>query len=210
MTTIRINRMHYPVTVLGPGVRLGIWVQGCSIGCHGCVARDTWEPSAAEPLPAEEVVERAGTLVTDRLDGVTISGGEPFEQPDGLVALLHALRAWLPGWCDVLAYSGFELDDVRGRVPEALELLDGVITGPFVAGRPSDSRWWGSANQRLMALTALGETRYADVPADGRLQVDVEYGRIRLIGIPARGALAAVRRELSAAGITVEDPSWRA
>ena len=87
---LRISRLHYPVTVLGPGRRIGIWVQGCSIGCPGCLSQDTWSPDAAEPVSVARVIETCRRVSKDELDGVTISGGEPFDQPDGLRCLRYA------------------------------------------------------------------------------------------------------------------------
>jgi anaerobic ribonucleoside-triphosphate reductase activating protein len=209
MTTIRVNRVHYPVTVLGPGVRLGIWFQGCSIGCRGCVSRDTWDPAGALPRPVAEVLTCARALVDGPIDGVTITGGEPFEQPDGLDALLAALRDEFPG-CDLLAYSGYELDHLRRSARPAVDRLDAVVTGPYLAGKPSPSAWWGSANQVLTTLTDLGTRRYATVPGESGLQVDVgEDGVIRVIGIPRSGVLPQVERHLRRAGVQLEEVSWR-
>ncbi len=51
---ILLNKAHFPVTVLGPGRRIGIWLQGCSIGCAGCISQDTWEADATKAMAALE------------------------------------------------------------------------------------------------------------------------------------------------------------
>ena len=57
-----LNRAHYPVTTLGPGVRAGIWTQGCTIGCRGCASRDTWEPDPSRLIDVEQLVGWLDTL----------------------------------------------------------------------------------------------------------------------------------------------------
>lgn len=209
MTAVRVNRLHYPVTALGPGVRLGVWLQGCSIGCRGCVALDTWDPADAASRPVADVVASARALVDGPVDGVTITGGEPFEQVTGLPELLAALRDEFRG-ADLLAYSGYELDHLVKVAAPALARLDAVITGPYIADRPAASAWWGSANQTLTPLTDLGAERYANVPSDARLQVDVDdNGAIWLIGVPPRGVLQQAERRLRAVGIRLQEVSWR-
>ena len=85
---IRVARVHAPVTALGPGVRIGVWFQGCSIGCAGCISQDTWAADDSALLDVDEVARwiraRAGVEIT----GLTFTGGEPSEQPAALAALL--------------------------------------------------------------------------------------------------------------------------
>jgi anaerobic ribonucleoside-triphosphate reductase activating protein len=211
---LQLSRLHVPVTVLGPGRRLGIWTQGCTIGCAGCVSRDTW-PAQVAGRPAVPVADvLAWCAAQDGLDGVTISGGEPSEQPAALAALVQGLadlrRA--RGW-DLLCYTGVEEDEFARRCPGPYRLLDGVITGPYRAARPTDLVWRGSANQRLVPLTDLGHRRYGpwldtrtDRPA---LQLQVDETGVRMIGVPRRGDLRRLERRLADAGIRLEGASWR-
>ena len=104
MTTIRLSRLHHPVTTLGPGVRAGVWVQGCPIGCRGCMSTDTWEAGPEHEIDTGEVLRWLDTL--DRVDGVTISGGEPFEQPEAVRALVTEIARSRPD-ADILVYSGY-------------------------------------------------------------------------------------------------------
>lgn len=215
MTSVRLNRLHYPVTTLGPGTRLGIWVQGCSIECPGCVSRDTWERSMAQPMAVAEVIARANLLCAGPVDGVTVSGGEPFDQPEGLRGLLEGLRDWLDGGsnpdADLLAYTGYELDDAISRAPNALAYLDAVIAGPYIALQHSPAAWWGSSNQELVPLTDRGRSRYATPPpASGKIQIDVDSaGQVWLIGVPQPGILRKVESSLSSAGVQLKGVSWR-
>ena len=219
MTAVAINRIHWPVQVLGPGRRVGIWVQGCTIECPGCVSRDTWpSQDPRERIAVEELVSRIDTLV-DRgpggpVDGVTLSGGEPLDQAGALEDLLKSLRGWLdrrggPS-ADVLVYTGYEEAEARRLAPEAFTLADAVVAGPYRAGEPG-TRWWGSANQRLIARDERAAARYeaAMQEAPAELQAAVEREQVFIIGIPGRRTLAAMESRLARSGIRLEGVSWR-
>lgn len=212
---IMINRVHYPVVVLGYGRRAGVWTQGCGIGCPGCVSRDTWAADPRTEVGVSTVVDWCANLPGD-VDGVTISGGEPFDQPGPLLALLDALHVWRSGLdrpIDLLAYSGRSLAVLRARFAEHLDRLDAVIPGPFVAARAPGNRWRGSANQDLVPLTELGHERYAaeiDRPAGAtRIQLGSDGDRVYQIGVPAPGDLEALEQALARRGLSYEEASWR-
>lgn len=219
MTMVAINRLHWPVTVLGPGRRVGIWFQGCSIGCPGCVSRDTWAaPDPGDYVSVGDLVGRIDALTGDGasepIDGVTVTGGEPFEQPEALEELLPALREWLDSRdaasADLLVYTGFEEAEARRRGPGAFARADAVIAGPFRAAEPG-TVWWGSGNQRLIARDDRTVDRYEAGLRRARpgVQVSVEAGQVFIIGIPPRRTLAQVESRLAGSGIRLEGVSWR-
>jgi len=207
---LRIARIHYPITVLGPGRRAGIWFQGCTIGCEGCMSRDTWDPGSGHSMDVGDVCDIVMAARSDEgLDGVTISGGEPFQQPQGLRSLCAELRRRWPD-VDILAYSGYPLGRLRRAHPGILELLDALVAEPFIAGRPTEARWQGSSNQELTILSGQAEVQYAtalDVPGS-RLQVTVDEEGVRVVGIPRRGDLERMRRALLDRGLELQDVSW--
>jgi anaerobic ribonucleoside-triphosphate reductase activating protein len=210
---IRINRAHYPVTVLGPGRRAGLWVQGCGIGCDGCVARDTWADDPATEVEVDAVVDWCRSL-PGPVDGVTISGGEPFDQPEALHELLVRLHEWRAGRpIDLLCYSGRGLPVLRARFAAQLSLLDALIPGRFVAAQAPGRKWRGSDNQELIPLTPLGHERYdaeVDSPAGPtRMQIGTDGDRIYHIGVPAPGDLAALEAALARRGLAYREASWR-
>ncbi len=215
MTDLRINRTHHPVTVLGHGTRAGVWVQGCTIGCDGCVSRDTWPAEGGTTVPVEAVVRWLDGL-DGPLDGLTVSGGEPFQQPGALAALLAAVRGWAhdrPDPFDLLVYSGYAWSRLS-RDPAAaaaLALCDAVVAGPFVRRRAGAYLLRGSANQRLVALTELGTARYgaAELEPRAAMQIDVEGDRLYCIGIPRPGDMDRMVEDLAAAGVVVEGLTWR-
>jgi len=215
---ISLNKAHFPVTVLGPGRRIGLWVQGCGIGCRGCVSQDTWKPDHGRDMPVAQLLAWCKQVAREGFDGVTISGGEPFEQPLALSALLDGLALWRAGAgldFDVLCYSGYPLATLRKRHARLLGKLDAVIAEPYVDSLPPTHLWRGSANQTLTALSARGQARYAayqDARAEDagkRIQMSVDGGRVWYIGIPARGDMAALEAQCRERGVEFEQVSWR-
>lgn len=205
--SVAISRVHFPVTTLGPGRRLGIWFQGCSIRCPGCISADTW-PQTAGRVSVGDVLASVADYV-HAADGVTISGGEPFEQPEALGELLVGLAAILKPGSDVLVYSGFPYDALEPWLAKWPGLIDALISGPFEVQAPQTRPLMGSDNQTLHALTELGRERFSEFErqrdrSDDRLDLMVdEEGTAWLAGIPRRGDLERLQALLAAQGTTV-------
>ena len=218
MTTLQLNKAHWPVTVLGPGKRIGLWVQGCTIHCAGCVSQDTWPSDATKAIAVRDLLAWCKRVAADGFDGVTISGGEPFEQPAGLAALLEGLHRWRTDAAldfDILCYSGYPLRTLERKHAKLLAMLDAIIPEPYVDNVPITHRWRGSRNQPLVPLSERGRLRYAehvDAPASAgakRMQAAVEGGRVWMIGIPERGDMERVEALCASRGLTLDKVSWR-
>lgn len=214
---LNISRLHFPVTALGPGRRAGLWVQGCTLGCPGCVSRDTWSHDDGTALEVDGILDWLAALcATDTVDGLTVSGGEPTEQCEALCALLEgveALRSFDVFGGDVLCYTGLDEVEFLRAAPWAPLLIDAVITGRFEITKPTALLWRGSANQRLIPLTGRGRRRYGDLVEatcdDPVLQVTVSDGQVWMVGIPRCGDLRKLEAALGAAGVVLEEVSWR-
>ena len=216
---IRMNKAHFPVTVLGPGRRIGLWMQGCSIGCPGCVSQDTWAPDAHAPMQVAEVLAWCQRVTQgEAFDGVTISGGEPFDQPEALAALLAALHRWRRQAgldFDVLCYSGHPLARLERQHAGLLAQLDALIPEPYVDKQPMTQLWRGSANQPLVLLSERARTRYAayvDASANSsskRMQVGISGQRVWWIGLPARGDMQALEALCAERGLRFAAASWQ-
>src|SRR3972149_472528 len=131
---IAINKAHFPVTVLGPGRRLGLWLQGCSIRCPGCVSQDTWEAGAGRFMPIEALIDWCRSVAGP-------GGGE---------------RAAF----DILCYSGYPFRTLDKQHGNILQWLDALVPEPYVQTLPTQRRWRGSDNQPIVPLSALGRERY--------------------------------------------------
>jgi anaerobic ribonucleoside-triphosphate reductase activating protein len=198
------------VTALGWGIRGGIWLQGCSISCPGCLSRDTW-PEDDRLLVDVGVITGWVAEVVPKSDGITISGGEPFDQPAAVREIARAARlAATDRAVDILVYSGRSIAELeRDHLPVLAE-IDAVITEPFDARRPADDGWRGSTNQEFHALTPLGAQREpATWRADRRLQVTVDERQVWIVGIPRHGDLNRMEAHLAADGIELDQVSWR-
>ncbi len=207
---VRLARLHYPIEALGPGRRVGVWFQGCTLACAGCMSRDTWTPDGGWAMSVGDLASKLVTIVGDHtLNGVTISGGEPFEQPDALRSLVEHIANDLPD-TDVLVFSGFTQRYLERHHSEILTLVDAVVSGRFVAGRPTDEPWRGSANQRLVVLRDRARLRYAPESVVGpRLQVGADEHGLYVTGIPRRSDLDGLVDALAARGVLLDEVSWR-
>lgn len=184
-----VRHCWFPVEVLGPGRRLGVWFQGCSRCCPACFSPHTREFDSRYAMSLETLMRRLrkAALFTDRL---TVSGGEPFSQPRFLYNFFVAARD--AGMRDILVYSGFDLVELESNPATALALTmaDVLIDGAFRADLPT-RRWWrGSANQRLHLLSRDEEIRgryldFIDTDEDVcRMQIANDSGEDFVIGIP--------------------------
>lgn len=201
---LNLSRIHYPATALGPGNRIGIWFQGCSIRCTGCISVDTWAFGAGETTVADLI--NAITPWLDDADGVTISGGEPFDQPEQLHAVLQQLREKLWGG-DILVYSGYCFSAIEAKVRNMEGLIDALISEPYVRDEKQSLPLRGSDNQVLHTFTPLGEQRYRDLGnslEQNKKTLDImfdENNTVWLVGIPQRGDLQRLSELLQMQGI---------
>ena len=155
-TTLRLARIAWPVTALGPGQRVVLWVAGCPLRCKACISPELQDPAAGRDIPLRRLADRLLALPIP-LDGLTLTGGEPFEQAPALAALWRILVRKRTAW-NLLAFSGHPLEQLRQR-PEAealLQHLDLLIDGPYLPDCPVDQPLIASQNQRAHALSTIG------------------------------------------------------
>lgn len=149
----------------GIGVRVTLFVSGCRNHCPNCFQPETWDFSYGKPFTAETEAYLLEQLSPDYVAGLTLLGGEPFEQENqrGLLPFLKRVRRELPGKT-IWAYSGFTWEELTGAVParcrcevtdEMLSQLDVLVDGRFVE-ELKDIRlhFRGSSNQRLIDVPA--------------------------------------------------------
>jgi anaerobic ribonucleoside-triphosphate reductase activating protein len=211
---IAINRVQYPVTVLGYGKRLGIWTQGCSIGCVGCMSKDTWLHDTSKNISIDKLINWVVSYEGELPDGLTISGGEPFEQPNGLLLLLQAVNTWrktLTKPFDILCYSGYSYKKLHQEYQHILDYIDVVITEPYNE-RLETAYLRGSTNQEIIILTSLGNERYAQensILTNKKFQVAIDRQEIHLIGIPERSDINKLEAYCADNGLNFINSSWQ-
>ncbi len=141
----------------GPGVRVSLFVSGCTHHCKECFNPETWDFQYGKPFGEEQVREILGYLSKPYIKGLSLLGGEPFEpeNQEAVLALVDRVRSELPGK-DIWCYTGYLFEELlEGRVGshsrELLEKLDVLVDGPFVIEKKDlGLRFRGSSNQRLI------------------------------------------------------------
>ena len=152
----------------GPGVRVSLFVSGCTHRCPGCFNEIAWDFGYGEPFTEQTIEMILDMLRPSYIKGLTLLGGEPFEPQNqaDVVKLLRRIKEELPEK-SIWAFSGylFEKDMLSGRigdVSEYLSYLDVLVDGPFVLAKKNLSlRFRGSENQRIIdvkASLAAGQT----------------------------------------------------
>ena len=155
----------------GPGVRVSLFVSGCTHHCKDCFNPETWNFTYGEEYTDKVMTEILEALEPDYIQGITVLGGEPFEPSNQreLLPLYHAIRSRYPEKT-IWVYSGYTLEqdllqESRARIEitdEILALIDVLVDGEFVLEQKNISlKFRGSENQRIINLPeslASGET----------------------------------------------------
>lgn len=162
---IRIAGITEDSIVDGPGLRLTVFVQGCHRNCPGCHNPETHDFYGGEIMGTAEIIAKMDS--NPLLDGITLSGGEPFTQQGACTELAKAAHArGLNVWC----YTGYTWEYIvyeleYGPLP-LLDYIDVLVDGPYIESqRTLELPWRGSRNQRLI-----------DVQESLRQGKVVEYG----------------------------------
>lgn len=159
--------------VNGPGKRLVVFFQGCDRGCPGCFNPDTHSKEARVMYCPEALLE---AYLTDPVEGLTVSGGEPFMQSAGLGRLLFLAHA---RGLSTLVYTGYVIEELRADPDRAraLEYIDVLIDGPFIEEmREPTLLARGSTNQRVHLLS--GRYKACDLLMPGRSEITISPGGI--------------------------------
>jgi anaerobic ribonucleoside-triphosphate reductase activating protein len=162
----------------GPGARFVVWFQGCTLGCPGCF-NPTTHGDGGRVVEVRDVIEQLRAMRD--IEGLSLSGGEPLQQPEAALALLDAARAL---GLSTLAFSGYTVEEIRAQPlgDAVLAQLDVVIDGRYVAGERHATGLRGSANQRIQLLTS----RYtlAEVEATPVAEIRIgKTGEVVLTGV---------------------------
>jgi anaerobic ribonucleoside-triphosphate reductase activating protein len=154
---LRILKIYRETISDGIGLRYSIYLSGCKHACKGCHNSDSWDPSLGTLLTREWVDEMIADINRNPLlDGITLSGGDPFFYPESLLVLLKELKAGtgLNIWC----YTGYTFEEVSKKdiLKPCLEYIDVLVDGPFVQSLYDPSlQFRGSTNQGIKKVTPL-------------------------------------------------------
>jgi anaerobic ribonucleoside-triphosphate reductase activating protein len=143
---VRIHRILACSKANGPGSRFVVWVQGCNRHCSGCFNPDAQPSGGGSEMDITTILSG---IDPECVSGLTVSGGEPFEQPEALKDLLQAARN---RGLNTLVYTGYTWEELWARREPALQFCDYLIDGPYEQGNPPRCGWSGSGNQRFLVL----------------------------------------------------------
>lgn len=208
---LQVNRIAYPVTTLGPGRRVALWVQGCSRRCPGCASSDTWDPDAGDSRSIDELVETIEIAVTgEHLDGLSVTGGEPAEQSCAVAELINQLRQRVEGPFDALVFSGYKCEEIEQDASCLMGAADAMVCGPYDETQPRESCLIPSANQELVVLNEGVRGIYEAYTNNSRqaLQFDVSESGVYFVGMPNAGDLGRLEKKLAERGIELGGVSW--
>lgn len=179
--TLRLHHFEPSSRVNGPGLRAVVWMQGCAFGCPGCFNPETHGFHAGETWPVQKVVEHILSL-EDRLEGLTISGGEPLQQHRALARVLAEVRA--RSRLSILVFTGYtwgELQRLRD-INNLLASIDVLLAGRYDESRRVARSLIGSTNKTAHFLTS----RYTQADLEAVPQAEVILspdGEVRFSGI---------------------------
>ncbi len=177
--TLRVHALLERSYANGPGRRAVIWAQGCSLHCDGCCNPDAQDSQGGTDMPVGDVV--AWVRSTSDIEGITVSGGEPLQQPDAVEALLRKVRKATD--LSVVLFTGYEWNYLPGkpRLMNVARLADVVVAGPYRKRQHLGYALLGSTNQTIHLLT----DRYTltDLEAVPGMEVVLDRGKAVMTGI---------------------------
>ncbi|MDR0889841.1 MAG: anaerobic ribonucleoside-triphosphate reductase activating protein [Oscillospiraceae bacterium] len=160
----------------GPGVRVSVFVSGCTRGCKGCFQPQTWDFSYGEAFTDDTLRFLLSELANPHIAGLTLLGGEPFEPRNQaeVARLLRLVREQFPKK-SIWAFTGYVYEELlAGRVGnpalvrQMLSCLDVLVDGPFeIEKKDLSLRFRGSSNQRLIDLQKSRENHAVTLWDDG-------------------------------------------
>jgi anaerobic ribonucleoside-triphosphate reductase activating protein len=165
---------------------------------------ESWDTAGGSTIDPIALAEEC--LAADEVEGITVSGGEPFDQPEAVAALLylikqHGRNTWV--------YTGYTIEALIARnepaVDNLLSCCDVLVDGPFQEENGNILRFRGSANQRIIRLTnAISAER---INSGGKARVDMTIDsndRLVIVGIPPRGFMKTFRDKMGERGLVIK------
>ncbi len=205
---LRVARVVADTHAEGPGRRFAVWFQGCSIGCVGCFNPQLWQSEGGVRMSPSQLLAQ---IKPHSVEGVTLLGGEPFEQAEPVAHFAELVR---DAGLSVMTFTGYTLERLTARAKQdggtrrLLAATDLLVDGPYQQARPDRQRpWVGSTNQRFHFLTP----RYAHLrdrlaEQSDRLEVRIDIdGTTTINGWAETGQLDALLTHLRSMDTVDED-----
>ncbi len=178
-----IDRIICPVKTLGPGNRLTVWTIGCPHHCKNCSNPELWAKDTQKDIPVSDVAK----IIKKQkgIDGITITGGDPFYQSAELLELVKEIR--LAGIDDILIYTGYIYEQLaKDKIAkEIIGNIAALVDGPYISELNDNIGLRGSSNQRLFIFNKNYEKKYKYFENAKRQRQNFNYnGHVISVGIP--------------------------
>lgn len=172
--------------VLGPGQRFAIWLQGCKRNCKGCYAQDALK-AGGDIVKVDDIFNII--LKEKNITGLTISGGEPFDQSSDLAYLIKQIKLYTK--LDIIVFTGYNYEELVDQKNESINQIltdiDLLIDGRFDENKNNGEYLRGSSNQNFIYLSDKFRNFQGVFETLKQRPIEIEIGnnsKLYLIGIP--------------------------
>lgn len=143
----------------GPGVRVSLFVQGCSRHCKNCFNPETWDFTEGHPFNRRVYIQFLDAIKSKSIAGVSILGGEPLEQGEDMLKIVKRIRKEYGNSKTIWMWTSFVYEELNDLQKEIVSYLDVLVDGPYVhEQRCPTKRFRGSLNQRIIDIPATLES----------------------------------------------------
>ena len=183
---------------MGPYNRFALWTQGCPFSCAGCMTPDSQSFEGGQDISVETIAELI--LNIQDIEGITITGGEPFAQSEPIVRLLKILKKQKD--FGVIVYSGYTMKQLNQKnshiIKEFLNLIDTLIDGKYIEMLNDGKSARGSSNQQICQLTSRYDKIYNTYCKENsrNIELHLQKEQIMVVGIPKKDTIAKLNNFL--------------
>lgn len=202
MSSVQIAQIRAATRAEGPGKRVALWTQGCSIRCRGCFNPHLWESDSNKEHPVSFVIKSIEEMLAleTEVEGLSFLGGEPFNQAGALAQIARYFRT--QGY-SITTFTGFTYETLlaQSQLDTAIAALlaetDLLIDGPFIENRLDEQRpWLGSTNQRYLFLTDKYSMKDIEAHVDSVEVTVTDSGEVLINGWAPLARLQALTNAL--------------
>lgn len=184
---LRVHQTVKTITTLGPYRRYGLWVQGCTRNCPGCLTAEAQPTDGGYTVDINKLAEEI--IGIEEIEGITVSGGEPYLQKNERALLLSAIREKRD--LGVILYTGYRFNEIKTE--NLTGLCDVIIDGPYINELNDENGIRGSSNQNVIHIT----DRYRDFPFCSenlrRTEIcETAKGDLIYVGVPTRSQIETI------------------
>ena len=195
-----VARILYPVHALGPSNRIAIWMCGCKRNCPACANPELQAFDMTRDVAPDVLADLVTSLATSHhVSGLTITGGEPFEQSDQLLSFLSIVHSY---FTDILVFTGYTLSELEKQNDEhtkkVIDMIDVLIDGEYIDEQNNGSTLRGSDNQTIHIFKDTLQPVYDSYISKGRQFENFETSEgIIAVGLHYKGFMQHLTEQLS-------------